>query len=48
MKFKNLKNGNKQREKCLLKNIGLRFSIFDHSQFLQERMQGGNIRLFNK
>jgi hypothetical protein len=45
--IKNKLNGNKQREKYLQKNLGFQFSTLDHSQFLQEGMQEGNIRFFN-
>jgi len=46
MRFKN--NENKQREKYLLKNTSFQLLTPNHSQFLQEGMQGVSTRFFNK
>jgi hypothetical protein len=53
-KKKQLKKKNKIHEikkkgkKPYWKNIGFLFSTFNHSRFLQEGMQGGSTRFFNK
>jgi hypothetical protein len=48
MRLRKLKNENKQRENYLLKNIGFQFLTFNHSQFLEEGMQGGSKKFFNE